>query len=123
MLIEKRFIVPVSLLLLIIGLVTLLAVVAMTIRLGDRTNVHFNDVIKTRDARVSAVEIRSAAQSAESSQRGLLLTGNEIYLSPYDAAKALATRQLDNLKRHLSSDVQFQTVIQRLRADPERCDS
>ncbi len=114
MFIEKRLIVPLSLLLLVVGFMALLAVVGMTVRLGDRANEHFDEVISTRDVRVSAVEIRSAVQSAESSQRGLLLTGNEIYLSPYDAAKATANRQLDNLKRILGADVQFKAVLQRL---------
>ena len=101
-------------LLLIVGFVALLAVVGMTVRLGDRANEHFDEVISTRDVRVSAIEIRSAIQSAESSQRGLLLTGNEIYLSPYDAAKTSANRQLENLKRILGNDAQFKPVLQRL---------
>ena len=32
----------------------------------------------------AAVELRSAVQTAESSQRGFIVTGNEIYLAPYD---------------------------------------
>ncbi len=114
MFIEKRLIVPFSLILLVVGFMALLAVVGMTVRLGDRANEHFDQVISTRDVRVSAVEIRTALQSAESSQRGLLLTGNEIYLSPYDAAKTSANRQLDILKRMLGPDPQFQAVLQRL---------
>ena len=116
MYIEKRLIVPLSLILLVVGLVTLLAVVGMTFWLGNRTNEHFDGVIRSRDVRAAAVEIRSAVQSAEASQRGLLLTGNQIYLSPYDAAKATANRQLDNLRRNLDGDPQFQAVLQRLTA-------
>jgi hypothetical protein len=37
--------------------------------------------------------LRSALQTAEASQRGFLLSNNEIYLSPYDSAKALAERK------------------------------
>lgn len=114
MFIEKRLIVPFSVLLLIVGFLALLAVVGMTVRLGDRANVYFDEVIRIRDVRVSAVEIRTAVQSAESSQRGLLLTGNEIYLSPYDAAKSSANRQLDNVKRILELDVQHKAILQRL---------
>src|ERR1700712_5514890 len=114
MFIEKRLIVPFSMLLLIVGFLALLAVVGMTVRLGDRANEHFDEVIGTRDIRVSAVEIRSAVQSAESSQRGLLLTGNEIYLSPYDAAKTTAKRELNNLNRMLGANAQFKAVLQRL---------
>lgn len=33
-------------------------------------------------------------QTAEASQRGLLLTGNKIYLAPYQAAKIQARRHL-----------------------------
>ena len=116
MYIEKRLIVPLSLILLVVGLVSLLAVVGMTFWLGNRTNEHFDGVIRSRDVRAAAVEIRSAVQSAEASQRGLLLTGNQIYLSPYDAAKATANRQLDNLRRNLDGDPQFQAVLQRLTA-------
>ena len=39
-------------------------------------------------------------QSAESSQRGFLVSGNEIYLAPYDSAKSDgASAQLERLKR------------------------
>ena len=107
MYIEKRLIVPLSLILLVVGLVTLLAVVGMTFWLGNRTNEHFDGVIRSRDVRVAAVEIRSAVQSAEASQRGLLLTGNQIYLSPYDAAKATANRQLDILDEILTAILSF----------------
>src|SRR6478735_5303905 len=116
MYIAKRLIVPISLVLLVVGLAALLAVVAMTVWLGDRANEHFDEVVRLRDVRVAAVELRSAVQSAEASQRGLLLTGNQIYLSPYAAAKATANRQLDNLRRNLDGDPQFQAVLQRLTA-------
>jgi CHASE3 domain sensor protein len=63
---------------------------------------------------VSAVELRSALQSAESSQRGYLVEGNEIYLAPYDAAKAEALTQFDRLKQLLPSSQQNATVLDRL---------
>src|SRR5262249_39268965 len=61
-----------------------------------------------------AVELRSALQSAESSQRGFVLTGNEIYLSPYDSAKTAAKRQLDTLKRMLATSADLQPMLHRL---------
>ena len=45
-------------------------------------------MIEARDTRSSAVELRNAVLAAESSQRGFIVTGNEIYLAPYDSAKA-----------------------------------
>ena len=59
----------------------------MTIWLGERAQLYFNDVIDARDIRIAAVELRDHLRTAESSQRGFLLTGNEIYLAPYDTAK------------------------------------
>jgi signal transduction histidine kinase len=85
--------------LLLIGFLALLGIVAMTFWLGERAQVYFNDVIEARDARGSAVEMRNAVQTAESSQRGFLFTGNEIYLAPYDTAKGFARAQLEAMNR------------------------
>src|SRR6185369_10454096 len=51
-----------------------------------------------------------------SSQRGFLVRGNEIYLAPYDVAKALALRQLEFLNRRLASYAQSEAMLQRLAA-------
>ena len=51
-----------------------------------------------RNTRVAAVELRDAMQTAESSQRGFIITGNEIYLAPYQAAKIQAQRHLAALQ-------------------------
>ena len=96
----SRFVVRSTIALLVVGFLALLGIVGMTIWLGERAQVYFNEVIEARDTRASAVELRNAVQTAESSQRGFLVTGNEIYLAPYDTAKTLAQRQLDALKRH-----------------------
>ena len=53
-------------------------------------------------------------QTAESSQRGFLVTGNEIYLAPYGTAKALAQRQLDTLKRQPRAATDTELALQRL---------
>jgi two-component sensor histidine kinase/CHASE3 domain sensor protein len=63
---------------------------------------------------VAAVELRSAVQTAESSQRGFLAANNEIYLAPYDSAKALAQRQLEALKKSLAANGEAQPMLQRL---------
>lgn len=84
--------------LLIVGFLALLGILAMVVWFGERSQTYFDDAIQSRDIRGYAVELRSAIQSAESSQRGYLLTGNEIYLSPFNSAKASAARQLEQLK-------------------------
>src|ERR1700750_2890666 len=84
---------------LIIGFLALFAIVGMTVWLGEKSNTVFQETASQRDTRIAAVELRDALRTAESSQRGYLLTGNEIYLAPYDTAKARARQQLSDLSR------------------------
>jgi two-component sensor histidine kinase/CHASE3 domain sensor protein len=112
--ISSRFVVQSAIVLLAVGFLTLLGIVGMTIWLNERAQAYFNEVIEARNTRSSAVELRSAMQAAESSQRGFLVTGNEIYLAPFDNAKALARRQLDTLKQSLASYAEAKIMLQRL---------
>src|SRR3954468_14297849 len=111
--ISGRFVVKYAGLLLAIGFLTLLGIVGMTIWLGERAQTYSNDAIEARDTRVSAVELRSAVQSAESAQRGFLVSGNEIYLAPYDSAKVAVRRQLDRLKL-LMARKESEAMVRRL---------
>lgn len=95
--ITSRFVIQSTVGLLAIGFLTLFCIVGMTIWLGERARIYFDDVIQARTARGSAVELRDAIRTAESSQRGYLYTGNEIYLAPYDSAKTAARGQLESL--------------------------
>jgi two-component sensor histidine kinase len=96
--ISRQFVVRSAISLLAVGFAALIAIIAATIWLGERVQVHFKDVIAARETRTVAVELRSALQAAESSQRGFLTSGNEIYLAPYDRAKTIAVRQLQMLR-------------------------
>jgi two-component sensor histidine kinase len=86
----------------------------MNFWLGERAQAYFEDVIAARDVRVSAVELRNALQTAESSQRGFIITGNEIYLAPYQSAKYQAQRQLGALQGLLKFDRQSDVTLERL---------
>lgn len=97
-----------------IGFVTLLAIVGANVWLGERSQVYFNEVVAARDTRSAAVELRSSLQAAESSQRGYIATGNEIYLAPYEAAKRQTSAQLDKLKRSLAESSDAQRLLRRL---------
>ena len=114
--ISTRFVVQSTIALLAVGLLTLLVIVGMTIWLGERAHVYFDEAIEARDTREAAVELRSAVQTAESSQRGFVVTGNEIYLAPYDSAKAMARRQLEALKRSLADQPELDALLLRLTA-------
>src|SRR3954462_13529081 len=112
--ISGRFVVKYTGLLLAIGLLTLLGIVGMTIWLGERAQTYANEAIQARDTRVSAVELCRAVQSAESAQRGFLVSGNEIYLAPYDSAKVSLERQLDRLTVLLAPFKESDAMLRRL---------
>jgi len=79
---------------LLVGFLALMAIVGTNYWLGERAQAYFADAMGARDTRVAAVELRNAMQTAESSQRGFIITGNEIYLAPYQSAKAQEQRYL-----------------------------
>lgn len=100
---------------LVIGFLALFAIVGMTMWLGERSNTLFQDAALQRDTRIAAVELRDALRTAESSQRGYLLTGNEIYLAPYDTAKARARQHMSDLQRLVITASQPPPFLPRLR--------
>jgi two-component sensor histidine kinase len=99
---------------LVIGFLALMAIVAMNFWLGERAQSYFRDAIAARDTRVASVELRNALQTAESSQRGFLITGNEIYLAPYQSAKAQAQRRQIDLQNLLVSYPGSEVTLGRL---------
>lgn len=100
--------------LLVVGLLALLFIVGTTLWLAERTQSYFNDAMEARDTGRSAVELRYALQTAESSQRGYLLTRNQIYLAPYGTAKTLAEAQLAEVRRLLAPAPETHAVVDRL---------
>lgn len=103
-------------LLLAIGFVVLLGIVAITYALAERSRTSFDEVIAARDTRTAAVELRNALLTAETSQRGFVYNGNEIYLAPYDTAKTLALRRYDRLRLLLAGDMASTAQLDRLKA-------
>lgn len=99
-----------------IGFLALMAIVATNFWLGQRAQYYFDNAIEARDTRVAAVELRSAMQTAEASERGFVITGNEIYLGPCQTAKAQAHRHLTALQVLLTSYPNSQSTLQRLSA-------
>ena len=114
--ISRRYIVGSTSAFLLIGFVALMTIVAMNVWLGERAQSYFEGAIAARNTRVAAVELRNAMQTAESSQRGFIITGNEIYLAPYQAAKNQAQRRLSALQTFLLSYPGSDAMLQRLTA-------
>lgn len=99
---------------LLTGFVALMAIVATNFWLGERAQYYFDTAIAARDTRVAAVDLRNAIQTAEFSQRGFIITGNEIYLAPYQSAKTQAQRQLFALQALLQAYPNSDVALQRL---------
>ncbi|MES0139381.1 CHASE3 domain-containing protein [Mesorhizobium sp. M0016] len=101
---------------LLIGFAALMAIVATNFWLGQRAQSYFDNAIEARDVRVAAVELRNAMQTAEASERGFVITGNEIYLGPYETAKAGAQRHMQALQTLLTSYLDSKPTLERLSA-------
>jgi two-component sensor histidine kinase/CHASE3 domain sensor protein len=114
--ISTRFVIQSTVILLAVGFLTLVGIVATTIWLGERAQVYQRLANDLREVRIDAVELRSALQSAEASQRGFLVDGNEIYLAPFDNAKAQAQHYLAQLQDALRGEKEVQPLMQRLSA-------
>ena len=112
--ISTRFAVNFTIIALAIGFLSLLAIIGTTIWLGERTQVYVGETLRLRDTRTAAVELRSAVQNAESSQRGFLVGGNEIYLAPYDNAKSQAKARLARLQELLATSASAAPILSRL---------
>ena len=114
--ISTRYLIQTTSAFLIIGFLALISVVGMNFWLANRAQVYFDNAIAARDTRAAAVELRSAMQSAESSQRGFIITGNEIYLAPYRTAKARSKLVMAMLQVVLQNQNNSDLALQRLDA-------
>lgn len=112
--ITSRFVVRTATGFLAVGFLALFVIVGMTVWLGERSNSFFEDALVVRDTRNAAIGLRDALRTAEGSQRGYLLTGNEIYLAPFDTAKTQARRQLESLTGLQGNDAQAGPMLRRL---------
>lgn len=112
--ISSRQFVSSTLALLAIGFLALLAILATNIWLGERARLYSRDVLEARDAKAIAVDLKAALQTAESSQRGYLYTGNDVYLAPYDLAKTRAQDSVKDLQPKLAAYPELKPAIERL---------
>jgi two-component sensor histidine kinase len=97
-----------------VGFVALIVIVVTTIWLVERGNSLSAQSSLQRAIRIAAVELRDNLRTAESSERGFLLTGNQIYLAPYDTAKTRARQELEDLDRLISPDAPNRAMVPRL---------
>jgi signal transduction histidine kinase len=100
--------------LLIVGLLALLAIVGSTIWLVERSQHYFNEVVAARDLRTSTNNLRIAMQEVETSQRGFLLTQEESYLEPYEAAHNRIIPTFEELRTIVERYPQYLDAVERL---------
>ena len=99
--ISSRLVINLTVVLLTVGLLALAGIISTTVWLGEKAQVYAEDATSAQNTRIAAVELRAAMQVAESRQRGYLVSSNEIYLAPYDSAKAQVGAQLARLESAL----------------------
>ena len=114
--ISQRFLVTSTLIFLLIAAAALLCLVGATVWLSQRAQTDATIVDVQRLLRNRAVGVREALLAAESSQRGYVLTSNEIYLAPYENAKLVAQEEIAKLTVDLASSSRFQAMLPRLKA-------
>ena len=100
----------------LIGFVALLFIMAMSLWLGERSQYFFNGALEARSTWNAVSDLRHSLQTAEASQRGYIVTGNQVYLAPYGTAKAQASRQLAAVDRLLQPVAEARQSLDRLKA-------
>lgn len=114
--ISQRFLVTSTLIFLLTAATALVCLVGATVWLSQRAQIDASTVDTQRLLRDRAVGVREALLAAESSQRGYVLTNNEIYLAPYENAKLVAHEQIAKLASDLALSGRFQAMLPRLQS-------
>ena len=104
----------------LVGLAALLAMVALSFWMLERTSASTEEVIATREMRSALVDLFSIVQDAETGQRGYLLTGEARYLEPYQEAVAQTDVGLKKLQQVMRRQPGSDEFIAELR-DRHRC--
>ena len=108
---------PLSLLNRSLAVTTVLAalIVAAAFWLGARSKSDDAWVRHSLDVRAELTHVLSLVQSAETGQRGYLLTGQDLYLGPYQMGLDQLTPSLDRLKDLVSDNPSHEQALVQLR--------
>lgn len=112
---STRYLIQSTVAFLLVGFIALMSIVGMNIWLSERAQSYFEAAVGARDTRIAAVDLRNAMQTAESSQRGFIITGNEIYLAPYQTGRIAAEHKLAALQTLLQTYPDGPLILTRLR--------
>lgn len=103
--------------LLLVGLLALLSIVGTNIFLVQESQVHLDEVTEGRLARRAAIDLHYALLTAETSQRGYIITGDAAYLEPYASAVAAIPSYVESLDEILATNDQLSASVDKLRED------
>ncbi|MCG5238744.1 CHASE3 domain-containing protein [Azospirillum doebereinerae] len=103
-----------TLLMLLAGALTLLAIVAMSGWLAESTRRYSQAVARMTEIRVVAGNLLSQLQDAEIGQRGYLLTGDRHYLQPYENARNAVGGTVARLRRVNEGEAGTAGVVDRI---------
>jgi signal transduction histidine kinase len=92
---------------LVAAAIIMLGIVAASAWLSINNETRLGDAAATQEIRARTVDLLEAVTSAETGQRGYLLTGKDFYLNPYRQAAAQAPKLLAELGRAMRSDPTF----------------
>ena len=101
------------------GAVIMLGIVAASAWLSIANEDHLQDAAATQRIRAETVDLLQAVTTAETGQRGYLLTGKEYYLAPYRGGAAQAPAILQTLGNTIGADPLYAALRQDISAKLE----
>lgn len=102
------------------GFAVLIANAMFSLWIGSRSSSFIGHTITDQALKTSLAGLLSAAQDAETGQRGFLLTGDEQYLEPYQAAVTDLPKRLSELESMAAQNAHLQARLPRLREIADR---
>lgn len=102
------------------AMLVLVVMVALSYWLLERTRASTDEVLAERETRSALVDLMSVVQDAETGQRGYLLSGEEGYRGPYDAAVAQTGERFTRLQRVLRRQPGGELFISELKASVDK---
>ena len=92
---------------LIAGALIMIGIVALAVVIAQRTDADLSQAARAQSARALTAEVLQTVTSAETGQRGYLLTERQEYRGPYDGAVARLPGLLDRLAQSLQGDTRL----------------
>ncbi|BBK30949.1 phospho-acceptor domain-containing protein [Stella humosa] len=112
--ITSTFFARTTILLLAAGALALLAIVAASLWLVDRTGEYTEQVLHAQQTRSASSGLLTLLQYAETGQRGYVITADTAYLEPYELGRTRIPEQLQRLRALFAGDATRLAQIERI---------